>query len=39
MEPASVILGDRTLPPEPDRAWVDAWLHQVHLAYWAATEQ
>ncbi len=23
------------LPPEPDRAWVDQWLHRSHLAYWA----
>lgn len=27
---------DTTLPDQPDRAWVDAWLHRVHLAYWAA---
>jgi hypothetical protein len=26
------------VPPEPDRAWVDDWLHRSHLAYWAATE-
>ncbi|MBD3924323.1 nucleotidyltransferase domain-containing protein [Nocardioides cavernae] len=25
------------LPPQPDRAWVDDWLHRVHLAYWEAT--
>ena len=31
--------GSSDLPPEPDRAWVDSWLHQVHLAHWAATEQ
>lgn len=23
-----------TLPDEPDRAWVDDWLHRSHLAYW-----
>ncbi len=23
------------LPPEPDRARVDQWLHRSHLAYWA----
>ena len=23
------------LPAEPDRAWVDAWLHRSHLAYWS----
>jgi hypothetical protein len=23
-----------SVPAEPDRAWVDAWLHRVHLAYW-----
>ncbi len=27
---------DTTLPDQPDRAWVDAWLHRVHLAYWVA---
>jgi hypothetical protein len=26
---------DSTVPPEPDRAWVDDWLHRSHLAYWA----
>ncbi len=25
---------DTDLPDEPDRAWVDAWLHRSHLAYW-----
>lgn len=24
------------LPAEPDRAWVDAWLHRSHLAYWSS---
>lgn len=24
-----------TVPDQPDRQWVDAWLHRVHLAYWA----
>jgi uncharacterized protein len=23
-----------SLPEQPDRAWVDAWLHRSHLAYW-----
>ncbi|WP_236832037.1 DNA polymerase beta superfamily protein [Blastococcus sp. KM273128] len=23
------------VPAEPDRAWVDDWLHRAHLAYWA----
>jgi hypothetical protein len=23
------------VPEEPDRAWVDAWLHQAHLDHWA----
>ena len=26
------------LPPEPDRAWVDAWLHRSHLRYWSQLE-
>ena len=24
------------LPPQPDRAWVDHWLHDAHLTYWAS---
>ncbi|MGY1651433.1 nucleotidyltransferase domain-containing protein [Geodermatophilus sp. SYSU D01119] len=24
------------VPPLPDRAWVDGWLHRAHLAYWAS---
>jgi hypothetical protein len=23
-----------SLPDQPDRDWVDAWLHRAHLAYW-----
>ena len=23
------------VPDEPDRAWVDAWLHRSHLAFWS----
>jgi len=23
-----------SVPAEPDRAWVDAWLHRSHVAYW-----
>lgn len=26
-----------SLPDEPDRAWVDAWLHRSHLAYWGVS--
>jgi hypothetical protein len=26
------------VPPEPDRAWVDDWLHRSYLAFWAAGE-
>jgi hypothetical protein len=25
------------VPPEPDHAWVDDWLHRSYLAFWAAT--
>src|SRR6266498_4142751 len=25
-----------SIPAEPDRAWVDDWLHRSHLAFWAA---
>ena len=24
------------LPEQPDRAWVDAWLHRSYTAYWAS---
>jgi hypothetical protein len=27
-----------TLPDEPDRHWVDEWLHRSHLTYWAQLE-
>jgi hypothetical protein len=23
-----------TVPDDPDRGWVDGWLHRSHLAYW-----
>jgi uncharacterized protein len=26
---------DADLPEQPDREWVDSWLHRTHLAYWA----
>ena len=26
----------RHVPDEPDRAWVNEWLHRSHLAYWQA---
>lgn len=29
---------DSDLPAQPDRAWVDAWLHRSHLAYWAGDQ-
>jgi len=25
----------RAVPPEPDRAWVDAWLHRSYVEFWA----
>ena len=28
------LTGSSTLPAEPDRRWVDDWLHRSHLAYW-----
>jgi uncharacterized protein len=32
-----VALGSsRHVPDEPDRAWVNEWLHRSHLAYWQA---
>ena len=24
------------VPPQPDRAWVDDWLHRSYLSYWSA---
>lgn len=29
---------DTHLPDEPDRAWVDAWLHRSHLDYWGHSQ-
>jgi hypothetical protein len=26
------------VPDQPDRAWIDAWLHRAHVAYWARGE-
>ena len=26
------------LPDEPDRRWVDQWLHRSHLSYWDQLE-
>lgn len=34
---AELIGTDTTVPDEPDRAWVDDWLHRSHLAYWEAS--
>jgi hypothetical protein len=32
------VLRDSTaLPAEPDRRWVDEWLHRSHLSYWEAS--
>jgi len=25
-----------TVPDQPDRRWVDEWLHRTHLAFWAS---
>ena len=27
-----------SLPDEPDRRWVDRWLHRSHLSYWDQLE-
>lgn len=27
------------VPPEPDRQWVDAWLHRSHLSYWSTLDE
>jgi uncharacterized protein len=27
------------VPPEPDRSWVDGWLHRSSLATWAPSEE
>ena len=26
------------VPAEPDRAWVDDWLHRTHLRFWASQQ-
>ncbi|MDT4918985.1 MAG: uncharacterized protein QOH89_3685 [Pseudonocardiales bacterium] len=28
---------DSAVPPQPDRSWVDDWLHRAHMSYWQAT--
>ena len=39
VEARVIALGESAaLPPEPDRGWVDDWLHRVHLEYWAAAD-
>ena len=30
----SALAGTATVPAQPDRAWVDGWLHRSHVAYW-----
>ncbi|WOP17741.1 DNA polymerase beta superfamily protein [Raineyella sp. LH-20] len=30
---------DASVPDEPDRRWVDDWLHRSYLAYWATAER
>lgn len=30
----SALATNTTVPDEPDRQWVDQWLHRSHLAYW-----
>lgn len=29
---------DAAIPPEPDRGWVDRWLHRSYSQHWAATD-
>lgn len=28
-----------SIPAEPDRSWVDEWLHRSHLAYWTTSSE
>ena len=30
----STLATTTTVPTQPDRTWVDGWLHRTHLAYW-----
>lgn len=30
---------DPAIPSQPDRAWVDQWLHRSYTEFWAATDQ
>lgn len=30
------LAGSSTVPDQPDRSWVDAWLHRAHLDFWAS---
>ena len=33
-EEARRLSGSPAVPAEPDRRWVDDWLHRSHLNYW-----
>jgi len=36
LEAELTALGDSSeLPAEPDRRWIDGWLHRSYTAYWA----
>jgi hypothetical protein len=30
------LAGSAAVPEEPDRRWVDAWLHRSYLKFWSA---
>jgi uncharacterized protein len=33
------VRGDSAVPKQPDRAWVDGWLHRSHLSHWARSAE
>lgn len=37
-ERLTVLQQSADVPAEPDRTWVDGWLHRAHLAYWAGLD-
>lgn len=33
-EELAALRNSSDLPAEPDRGWVDEWLHRSHVSYW-----
>jgi len=39
LEPRQFVTGLARVPEQPDRRWVDDWLHRSYAAFWAWEEQ